>query len=109
MQSYVTQGLAADELFAQLDEQEFAQSGGLLPVAPPRAPGEAAAAAAGSGLGSGAEEGAAAAATANEVTKTLLSSWISISYMALAQLGVPNPAAARRLGWAWAGWVGCGC
>lgn len=80
-------------------------------MAAPRAPGEAAAAAAaaGSGPGSGAEEGtgtaavAGGAATANEVTKVLLSSWISISYMALAQLGVPNPAAARRLGWAWAG------
>ncbi|GFR47702.1 hypothetical protein Agub_g9455, partial [Astrephomene gubernaculifera] len=43
------------------------------------------------------------AAPEYEITKQLLSCWISLSYMALAQLQVPYPAAGQRLGWAWAG------
>ncbi|KAG2431579.1 hypothetical protein HXX76_009593 [Chlamydomonas incerta] len=83
------QGLAANELFSQLEEAEFAQSGGLLPVA-------AQPAAAGS-----ADE--APPAPSHEITQKLLSSWISLSYMTLAQLHVPYPAAAEHVGWAWAG------
>ncbi|KAG2490115.1 hypothetical protein HYH03_011421 [Edaphochlamys debaryana] len=82
------QGVAADELFAELDEREFAQSGGLLPISsqPP---------AAGSSQ--------LPVAPQHEITKTLLSSWISLSYMTLAQLAVPYPSAGEKLGWAWAG------
>ncbi len=40
---------------------------------------------------------------AYEITRKLFSSWISLAYIALAQLGVPHPLASHRLGWAWAG------
>ncbi|GIL58995.1 hypothetical protein Vafri_13982 [Volvox africanus] len=107
------QGLAADELFSQLDEQEFVQSGGLLPIAgataPPPEPSAATTAAAGLSTAppDSAEKDPATApqqpAPQYQITKALLSTWISLSYMALAQLAVPYPDAGRRLGWAWAG------
>ncbi|GLI62381.1 hypothetical protein VaNZ11_005000 [Volvox africanus] len=107
------QGLAADELFSQLDEQEFVQSGGLLPISgatsTPSEPSAATAAA--GGLSATAPDSAEKdTATAPQqptpqyqITKSLLSTWISLSYMALAQLAVPYPDVGRRLGWAWAG------
>ncbi|KXZ54251.1 hypothetical protein GPECTOR_5g341 [Gonium pectorale] len=118
------QGLAADELFSELDEQEFLQSGGLLPIASPSASASAAgfagaddpAAPAASGPDVDSSPLAAAAAPSppesppadapapqHVITKKLLSSWISLAYMALAQLAVPYPAAGQKLGWAWAG------
>ncbi|EFJ44191.1 hypothetical protein VOLCADRAFT_106518 [Volvox carteri f. nagariensis] len=95
------QGLAADELFSQLDEQEFVQSGGLLPIAgtsPPPSPDAAAAIA-----GPDAATPMATPAPQYQITKALFSTWISLSYMTMAQLAVPYPAAGQRLGWAWAG------
>ncbi|PNW78658.1 hypothetical protein CHLRE_09g388050v5 [Chlamydomonas reinhardtii] len=91
------QGLAADELFSQLEEAEFAQSGGLLPMASQPAANSA------SAEGAGECQPLPAPAPAHEITQKLLSSWISLSYMTLAQLHVPYPAAAERVGWAWAG------
>ncbi|KAG2453028.1 hypothetical protein HYH02_002363 [Chlamydomonas schloesseri] len=92
------QGLAANELFSQLNEAEFAQSGGLLPIA-----GSPAGLGAGADGAGAAQEPMPAPTPAYEITQKLLSSWISLSYMTLAQLQVPYPAAAERVGWAWAG------
>ncbi|PNH04456.1 hypothetical protein TSOC_009377, partial [Tetrabaena socialis] len=109
------QGLAADELFSLLDEREFAQSGGLLPIATPApTPDQPDAStsdpAAPARFSTPATGGGAAPPSPppppQQITKALLSSWISLSYMTLAQVGVPYPEANSRLGWAWAGFGG---
>ncbi|CAD7699837.1 unnamed protein product [Ostreobium quekettii] len=72
------QGCTASQVLEGLSEEEFNQSGGLLPVMDP-------------GPGGG-----------YSVSRELFGRWVSIVFMTLAQLGVTHPLAASATGWAWA-------
>jgi hypothetical protein len=71
-------GWTVDEVLDALEDEEFAQSGGALPFA----------------LARPSRRGQA-------ITAAVFARWLSVVYMALAQLGVPFPNAGQQLGWAW--------
>ncbi|KAL4428301.1 hypothetical protein ABPG75_002390 [Micractinium tetrahymenae] len=77
-------GWAADEVYGRLNDEEFAQSGGMAYLRVARLPGN------------------------SNVTATVMARWISLIYMTLAQLRVVFPGATQQDGWAWvsgaAGW-----
>ncbi|KAK9832512.1 hypothetical protein WJX81_003538 [Elliptochloris bilobata] len=70
------EGFTAQAVFNQLQPDELMQSGIVLPIA--------------------------AAAPAEAPTGVLLAQWLSIAYIALAQLGVERLAGSNEPGWAWA-------
>ncbi|KAA6426757.1 MAG: hypothetical protein FRX49_03082 [Trebouxia sp. A1-2] len=73
-------GWTAQQLFDQLIQDEFAQTGGLLPLNHRIRGGRA---------------------TPPHLTAELFARWLSTSYMTLAVMGVPHPHASQQLGWAW--------
>ncbi|DBA83027.1 TPA: hypothetical protein ACH3X1_006804 [Trebouxia sp. C0004] len=77
---YYREGWTAQQLFDQLIRDEFAQTGGLLPLNPRIRGGRD---------------------TPPHLTAELFARWLSTSYMTLAVMGVPHPHASRQLGWAW--------
>ncbi|KAL4423032.1 hypothetical protein ABPG77_002066 [Micractinium sp. CCAP 211/92] len=72
-------GWTADEVYGRLNDEEFAQSGGVAHLRVARLPGNA------------------------NVTAAVMARWISLAYMTLAQLRVVFPGATQHDGWAWAG------
>ncbi|KAJ9520345.1 hypothetical protein QJQ45_030319 [Haematococcus lacustris] len=98
------QGWSASELFEQLEDRDFVQSGGLLVVvaaADEYTPSSSGPDPGAAGSEDRAEPSASSAAPA--ANKQLFSNWLSTCYMALAQLGATFPGAAQLVGWAWAG------
>lgn len=85
MRSFITyaleayeSGISVLELHQQLQPSEFLQSGGLLPTLP-------------------------RPEVQQEVNQQLFGRWLSIVYMAAAQLNAVFPTAADKAGWAWYG------
>lgn len=72
-------GWAADEVYGRLNDEEFAQSGGVAHLRVARLPGN------------------------SNVTAAVMARWISLTYMTLAQLRVVFPGATQQDGWAWVG------
>ncbi|PSC70908.1 hypothetical protein C2E20_5721 [Micractinium conductrix] len=70
-------GWTADDVFGRLQDEEFAQSGGVGQLKVARLPGT------------------------SSVTAALLTRWLSLVYMTLAQLRVAFPGASQQDGWAW--------
>lgn len=70
-------GWTADELFTSLNDEEFAQSGGLVRFGVAQFPGK------------------------KDVSATLFARWLSIVYITFAQMAVAFPGAQERVGWAW--------
>ena len=77
-------GWTAEELFAALKDEEFAQSGGVTRFNLVNSPG------------------------GKHIFASLFARWISLSYMALAQLGISHPGAEEQVGWAWVGSMSAG-
>lgn len=71
------QGWTADELFSALQDEEFAQSGGVTRFGVANVPG------------------------GKNVSAALFARWLSITFITLAQLGIPHPGATEQVGWAW--------
>jgi hypothetical protein len=85
MRSFITyaleayeSGISAAEIYEQLQPAEFLQSGGLVPSVP-------------------------RPEVQQDVNQTLFGRWLSIVYMAAAQMNAVFPAAAEKAGWAWYG------
>jgi hypothetical protein len=85
MRSFITyaleayeRGISAAEIYEQLQPAEFLQSGGLVPSVP-------------------------RPEVQQDVNQTLFGRWLSIVYMAAAQMNAVFPAAADKAGWAWYG------
>lgn len=72
-----SQGWPADEVHGKLNDEEFAQSGGMTQIRVARMPGYA------------------------NVTALVLARWLSLTYITLAQLRVVFPGASQQDGWAW--------
>ncbi|KAK9815214.1 hypothetical protein WJX72_000077, partial [[Myrmecia] bisecta] len=70
-------GYSVQDLYSQLNEEEFQQSGGLIPI------------------------GVEGTREKQQINARLFARWLSLVYMTLVQLGLPYPGAARRSGWAW--------
>ncbi|KAL0044024.1 hypothetical protein WJX82_003319 [Trebouxia sp. C0006] len=77
---YYREGWTAQQLFDQLIQDEFVQTGGLLPLNPRIKGGRD---------------------TPPHLTAELFARWLSTAYMTLAVMGVPHPHASQQLGWAW--------
>ncbi|KAL3156210.1 hypothetical protein ABBQ32_012491 [Trebouxia sp. C0010 RCD-2024] len=73
-------GWSAQQLFNELQQEEFAQTGGLLPTDP---------------------RIQAATDTPAHLTAELFARWLSTAFMTLAVMGVPHPQAPQTAGWAW--------
>jgi hypothetical protein len=73
-----TAGYAAGDLYSQIADEEYSQTGGLIPL--PSQP-----------------------QMVVEVNAQLFGQWLSCCYLTWAQLGVSFPGAADQTGWAWAG------
>lgn len=71
-------GVPAEALHKQLADQEFAQTGGLVPAIPQPE-------------------------VLIEVNRTLFGRWLSLVYMAAAQMNAVFPGAGQHSGWAWYG------
>lgn len=71
-------GVPAAALHKQLQEQEFAQTGGLVPALPQPE-------------------------VLIEVNRTLFGRWLSLVYMSAAQMSAVFPGASQQSGWAWYG------
>jgi hypothetical protein len=71
-------GVPAEALHKQLADQEFAQTGGLVPAIPQPE-------------------------VLVEVNRTLFGRWLSLVYMSAAQMSAVFPGAAQHTGWAWYG------
>jgi hypothetical protein len=85
MHSFITyaleayeRGISAAEIYEQLQPAEFLQTGGLVPSVPQPE-------------------------VQQDVNQTLFGRWLSIVYMAAAQMNAVFPAAAEKAGWAWYG------
>eukprot|EP00882_Tetradesmus_deserticola_P011453 GHRQ01012116.1.p1 GENE.GHRQ01012116.1~~GHRQ01012116.1.p1 ORF type:complete len:296 (+),score=142.07 GHRQ01012116.1:449-1336(+) len=85
MRSFITyaleayeRGISAAELYQQLQPAEFLQTGGLVPTVP-------------------------RPEVQQEVNQALFGRWLSMVYMAAAQMNAVFPAAADEPGWAWYG------
>ncbi|KAL3152752.1 hypothetical protein ABBQ38_012339 [Trebouxia sp. C0009 RCD-2024] len=73
-------GWSVQQLFDELQLEEFAQTGGLLPTDP---------------------RIQAATDTPAHLTAELFARWLSTAFMTLAVMGVPHPQAPQAAGWAW--------
>ena len=71
------QGWTADELFSALQDEEFAQSGGVTRFGVANVPG------------------------GKHVSAALFARWLSIAFITLAQLGIRHPGATEQVGWGW--------
>ncbi|GAX76673.1 hypothetical protein CEUSTIGMA_g4119.t1 [Chlamydomonas eustigma] len=103
-----SQGWGADEVFQQLRDSDFLQSGGLVPVTLPSAQSYNADEAPSDGpeATEGLAEGVVlppAEQRYQDVNKQLFGLWLSTGYVTLAQLGLYYPGVGEREGWAWAG------
>ena len=71
-------GLTVDDVLTALQREDFSETGGVVPVGVERLPGPAG------------------------VSAALFTQWLSMVYIALAQLGAAHPKSGQSTGWAWA-------